>query len=176
MPRPTACLPVLFLLLLAAGSGAVAAAAPTVAFGAGGLTGSGFSPGGQVVWYGTARIVEDWGSGSDNFAKDPPNATVSGFKKDGAAVFDVVVVLKSPKLEGNKLTFTTEVVHGVSFDFTGAIDRGEGKNPGDEAYFVLKGSLTENVSDVNKKVTSHSREVVFKRFPQDAAPAPASRK
>ena len=25
----------------------------------------------------TARIVEDWGSGSDNFAKDTPNATVS---------------------------------------------------------------------------------------------------
>jgi hypothetical protein len=25
----------------------------------------------------TSRIVEDWGSGSDNFAKDPPNATVS---------------------------------------------------------------------------------------------------
>ena len=83
---------------------------------------------------------------------------------------------KSGKLEGNKLTFTTEVVHGVSFDFTGAIDRGEGKNPGDEAYFVLQGTLTENVTDVNQKMTSHSREVVFKRFPQDAAPAPASRK
>jgi hypothetical protein len=25
----------------------------------------------------TSRIVEDWGSGSDNFAKAPPNATVS---------------------------------------------------------------------------------------------------
>jgi hypothetical protein len=83
---------------------------------------------------------------------------------------------KSGKLDGNKLIFTTEVVHGVSFDFKGAIDRGEGKNPGDEAYFVLKGALTQNVTDVNQKMTSHSREVAFKRFPQDAAPAPTSRK
>ena len=83
---------------------------------------------------------------------------------------------KSGKLEGNKLSFTTEIVHGIAFDFKGTVDRGEGKNPGDEGYYVLKGALTENVSDVNKKVTSHSREVVFKMFPQDAAPAPVVRK
>jgi hypothetical protein len=60
----------------------------------------------------TARIVEDWGSGSDNFAKDPPNATVSGFKKDGSAVVDAVVVLKSPRLEGDELTFDVDVLEG----------------------------------------------------------------
>jgi hypothetical protein len=65
----------------------------------------------------TARIVEDWGNGSDNFAKDPPNATVSGFKKDGSAVVDAVVVLKSPKLEGDKLTFDVDVLEG---DLAGA--------------------------------------------------------
>ena len=81
---------------------------------------------------------------------------------------------KSAKLEGNKLNFTTEIVHGVSFDFRGTVERGEGKNPGDEAYFVLKGWLTENSSDVNKKVTSNSQEVAFKMFPQDAA-APAAK-
>jgi hypothetical protein len=75
---------------------------------------------------------------------------------------------KSAKLEGNKLNFTTDVVHGVSFDFRGTVERGEGKNPGDEAYFVLKGWLTENSSDVNKKVTTNSQEVAFKMFPQDA--------
>ena len=83
---------------------------------------------------------------------------------------------KSGKIEGNKLSFTTEIVHGVAFDFKGTVERGEGKNPGDEGYFVLKGTLTENASDVNKKVTSHSREVVFKMFPQDGAPAQAVRK
>ncbi len=83
---------------------------------------------------------------------------------------------KSGKLEGNKLSFTTEIVHGIAFDFKGEVERGPGENPGDEGYYVLKGTLTENVSDVNKKVTSHSRDVVFKMFPQDAAPAPVVRK
>lgn len=30
----------------------------------------------------TTHIVEDWAKGSDNFAKDPPNATVSSFIMD----------------------------------------------------------------------------------------------
>src|SRR5206468_10353692 len=51
---------------------------------------------------------------------------------------------KTGKLEGNKLSFTTEVVDGVAFDFQGSVDRGEGKNPGDDAYFVLRGALTES--------------------------------
>jgi hypothetical protein len=83
---------------------------------------------------------------------------------------------KSGKLDGNKLSFTTEIVHGVSFDFKGTVERGEGKNPGDEAYFVLRGTLAENTSDVNKKVTSLSRDVVFKMFPQEASAAPEERK
>ena len=83
---------------------------------------------------------------------------------------------KTGKLEGNKLTFTTEIVHGTAFDFKGTVERGEGKNPGDEAYFVLKGTLTENTTDVNKKVTSQSRAATFKMFPQDASPAPQVRK
>lgn len=76
---------------------------------------------------------------------------------------------KTAKLDGNKLSFTTDIVHGISFDFKGTVARGEGKNPGDEGYFVLQGTLTENASDVNKKVTLHSREVAFKMFPEDAS-------
>jgi len=83
---------------------------------------------------------------------------------------------KNGKLEGNKLSFTTEIVHGVAFDFRGLFERGEGKDPGDEAYFVLKGILTENVSDANKKVTSHARDVMFKSFPQESRAAPDVRK
>lgn len=60
----------------------------------------------------TAHIIEDWGKGSDNFAKDPPNATVSGFTKDGTGVKDAVVVLKNPKLEGDQLTFDVDVLEG----------------------------------------------------------------
>jgi hypothetical protein len=60
----------------------------------------------------TAHVVEDWNKGSDNFAKDPPNATVSAFTEDGSGVKDAVVVLKSPKLDGEKLTFDVEVLEG----------------------------------------------------------------
>jgi hypothetical protein len=83
---------------------------------------------------------------------------------------------RSGTLEGSKLKFTTEMVHGVSFDFKGTVERGQGKAPGDEAYFVLKGTLTENAADVNKKVTSHTRDVAFKLFPQDATPSEVMRK
>jgi hypothetical protein len=82
---------------------------------------------------------------------------------------------RSGKLDGNKLTFTTETVHAVWFEFRGTVERGEGKNPADEAYYVLKGTLTDNTSDAAKKVTTHSQEVAFKRFPADASPASAPR-
>lgn len=75
---------------------------------------------------------------------------------------------RSGKLDGSKLTFTTKAVDGVWFDFKGVVDRGEGKNPGDEAYYVLKGMLIDNTTDAAKKVTSHSRDVVFKKFPEEA--------
>ena len=79
---------------------------------------------------------------------------------------------KTGKLDGNKLAFTTQIVHGASFEFKGTIERGEGKNPGDEAYFVLRGRLTENSTDANKKATSHTEDVAFKMFPQEASSAP----
>jgi hypothetical protein len=60
----------------------------------------------------TSRVVEDWGTGSDNFAKDPPNATVSAFQKDGSGVRDAVVVLKNPKLDGDNLAFDVDVLEG----------------------------------------------------------------
>ncbi|HEV2470659.1 MAG TPA: hypothetical protein VGS78_15820 [Candidatus Sulfotelmatobacter sp.] len=79
---------------------------------------------------------------------------------------------KTGKLDGNKLTFTTQLVHGVTYDFKGTIERGEGKNPGDEAYYVLKGTLTKNVTDAEKKMTSHSQDVLFKMFPEEAQAPP----
>lgn len=82
---------------------------------------------------------------------------------------------KQGKLDGKKLSFTTETVHAVWFEFTGTVERGDGKNPGDEAYYVLKGTLTEYTTDVNKKTTTKVRGVVFKAFPQDENPAPATR-
>jgi hypothetical protein len=72
----------------------------------------------------TADIIAEWGTSApgaqtaDNasFAKDPPNATVSVFSKDGS-VKDAVVVLKSPKLDGERLTFNVQLLEG---DINGA--------------------------------------------------------
>jgi len=75
---------------------------------------------------------------------------------------------KQGKLEGHALNFTTQTVHGIWYEFKGAIERGEGKNPGEEAYYVLKGTLTQYATDATKKVTAKTREVIFKEFPQDA--------
>ena len=74
---------------------------------------------------------------------------------------------KSGKLEGRSLTFTTQTLHGVWYDFKGSIERGEGKNAGAEAYYVLKGTLTQTSTDANKKTSAKSRDVAFKSFPQD---------
>ena len=83
---------------------------------------------------------------------------------------------KQGKLEGNKLTFTTETVHGIWFEFRGTVERGEGKQAGDEAYYLLKGTLTEYSSDNAKKTSSRTREVALKSFPQDVNPTHAERK
>jgi len=74
---------------------------------------------------------------------------------------------KQGKLEANKLTFTTDTVHAVWFEFSGSISRGPGKTPGEEAYYVIQGTLTDHRTDADKKTTSNSRQVVFKSFPQD---------
>jgi hypothetical protein len=74
---------------------------------------------------------------------------------------------KSATLNGNRLAFTTKTVQGVWFDFNGTAERGAGKNPGDEAYYVLKGTLTESSTDAGKKTTSRNRDVEFRMFPQD---------
>jgi hypothetical protein len=65
----------------------------------------------------TAHIIDDWANGSENFANDPPNATVSEYNKEGGNVRDAVVLLKTAKLEGDHLTFDVDVLEG---DLTGA--------------------------------------------------------
>ena len=58
----------------------------------------------------TPDLVALWTNGT--FAKDPPNATISKFFKDGSDVTAVVAVLKSPKLEGEQLTFDVQLLGG----------------------------------------------------------------
>jgi hypothetical protein len=63
----------------------------------------------------TEALLEEWTTG--DFAKDAPNATVSVLSKDGASAHDVVVELKSPHLDGDRLTFDVRVLEG---DLAGA--------------------------------------------------------
>lgn len=82
---------------------------------------------------------------------------------------------KEGTLDGDKISFTTQTVHGIWFEFRGTVERGEGKKAGDEAYYLLKGTLTENTTDDAKKTTSRSRDVALKSFPQDMGPAAEKR-
>lgn len=59
----------------------------------------------------TAKLLEAWAPGG-TFAKDPPNANVSVFTKDGSDVEDLVVELRSPKMDGDRLTFNVKVLEG----------------------------------------------------------------
>ncbi len=70
-------------------------------------------------------------------------------------------------LKDGKLEFSTRPLHGVRYDFKGTVERGKGKVPGEEAYFVLRGTLTQYVTDATKKTSAKSRDVEFKSFPSD---------
>ena len=70
----------------------------------------------------TVHLLEEWSASSaDSFAKDPPNATVSVLNKAKGEVVDAVMVLKSPKLEGDRLTFDVEVIEGNLAGGDGAV-------------------------------------------------------
>ncbi len=72
-------------------------------------------------------------------------------------------------LAEGKLTFTTRPLHGVWYEFKGTAGRGKGKTTGEEAYYVLKGTLTRFATDADKKTTAQAREVEFRSFPEDVS-------
>jgi hypothetical protein len=127
---------------------------------------------------------EDY-SGMYSFLKDGEflqvtienDGTVSGFiSRFGDSANDkgsfIDQFFKSGKAQGKTLSFTTESVHGVWFTFEGTFDRGAGKKPDDEAYYILRGTLTRLTSDAENKTVSQARQVEFRSFPRDAVPAP----
>lgn len=60
----------------------------------------------------TEQFVQQWDEDKDNFAYDPPNATISVLGGDGSDVDDAVVTLMNPVLEGSTLTFDVAVLEG----------------------------------------------------------------
>ena len=56
------------------------------------------------------KFVESWNKGSDSFKADPPNATLSVLKKDGAK--NVVVELMSVEQKSGSVVFKISVLAG----------------------------------------------------------------
>ena len=69
--------------------------------------------------------------------------------------------------DGEKLSFTTNSVHGVWFEFKGKVSTDKTKQPGAEGYALIHGTLTQHTEDSNKKTSAKSTEVTFKSFPHD---------
>ena len=70
-------------------------------------------------------------------------------------------------LAGDRLSFKTKTVHAVWYEFTGVINITPGKQPGQEDYRVLKGTLTQHTTDASSHDKAIQRQVEFKAFPQD---------
>jgi hypothetical protein len=58
------------------------------------------------------RFIELWEAGANTFAVDPPNAVLSFLDEDGTAPEDAVVVLREPRLEDDKLSYSVEILEG----------------------------------------------------------------
>ena len=70
-------------------------------------------------------------------------------------------------LAGDRLSFKTKTVHGVWYEFTGVITITPGKQPGQEDYRVIKGTLVQHATDASNHDKASQRQVEFKSFPQD---------
>lgn len=72
-------------------------------------------------------------------------------------------------LKNDHLTFTTKTVHGVWYSFDGSIVTQPGKQPGQEGYRLIKGTLKQHVSDANMVDRVQERTVEFKSFPDNVS-------
>jgi hypothetical protein len=61
----------------------------------------------------TSEFVDEWGSGPNSFAEDPPNAVLSFTEPDANSPSDVVVVLRDPQLGQGDLGYSVEVLDGA---------------------------------------------------------------
>ncbi|HEX8816595.1 MAG TPA: hypothetical protein VF753_13945 [Terriglobales bacterium] len=80
---------------------------------------------------------------------------------------------KTGKLDGNKLSFTTETVHLVWFELQADVEHNPQKRPGEEGYRILRGKLTEHQQDADKKEVTKVTDVALKSFPQDLGSNPS---
>jgi hypothetical protein len=69
-------------------------------------------------------------------------------------------------VQGHEVSFTTKMIHGVWFEFKGRFDRGPAKSKVKDGYYVLRGTLTEFMTDADNKTSNRSLEAEFKLLAQ----------
>ena len=68
----------------------------------------------RVVGHLTSQqFVDEWDVGDNSFADDPPNAVISFLEKGDQAPEDAVIVINEPRLSGDQLTYSMEVLEGT---------------------------------------------------------------
>jgi len=70
-------------------------------------------------------------------------------------------------LRDHGIQFSTREVHGVRFEFRGTISRGAGKTRNAEAYYQIKGTLTQYTFGTNQEATAKERAVTLISLPQE---------
>jgi hypothetical protein len=67
----------------------------------------------RVVGHLTSRqFVDEWDKGENSFADDPPNAVLSFLVTGDVSPEDAIVVIDNPKLDGDDLTYSIEILEG----------------------------------------------------------------
>jgi hypothetical protein len=77
------------------------------------------------------------------------------------------------ELHDHAIRLSTRKVQGKWFEFQGTISRGPGKTRDAEAYYVIKGTLTQHTSD--SKPEAKTTEVTLRSFPQELEDEPADK-
>lgn len=76
--------------------------------------------------------------------------------------------ISAGSLVRNHMEFKTEEVYGKHYRFSGTVERGTGKDPGDYDYFQLAGNLVTVTRDsATGKMKVEKRHIVFKSLSQD---------
>lgn len=99
-----------------------------------------------------------------------PDGRVTGYvsrkasgESDQGQLLDLMFTKAS--LDGDALAFQTKKIHGEFLAFQGRVTRGMAKTHDEEGYFLIRGTLTSTIEDVNGNPTPVQSEVEFKSFP-----------
>jgi hypothetical protein len=96
---------------------------------------------------------------------------VSRFKDDNSEKPEFVEqFFDQASLDGATLSFRTKPSDGVLFEFSGIVERGPARTPGEEGYWTVRGTLTERRPSAQGIVSVKTQKLTLKSFPQDTDP------